>query len=40
MIALPDHDRSDARTPEQEARVLEVLFDVLDKFLAEREIAE
>ncbi|WP_297626181.1 hypothetical protein [Nocardia sp.] len=40
LIALPDHDRADARTPEQEARVLEVLFDLLDKFLAERETAE
>ncbi|MFC9894612.1 hypothetical protein ACFVMC_13065 [Nocardia sp. NPDC127579] len=39
-IALPEHDRSDPRTPEQEARVLEVLFELLDKFLAERAAGE
>ncbi|AYF75907.1 hypothetical protein D7D52_21000 [Nocardia yunnanensis] len=37
LIALPDHDRAEALTPEQESRVLEVLFDLLDTFLAERE---
>ncbi|MFD7846106.1 hypothetical protein ACFV4K_24575 [Nocardia sp. NPDC059764] len=40
LIALPERDRSDAYTPEQEARVLEAPFGLLDKFLAERETAE
>ncbi|MEV6073463.1 hypothetical protein AB0L82_43540 [Nocardia sp. NPDC052001] len=39
LIALPDHDHADALTPEQESCVLEVLFDLLDTFLAERETA-
>ncbi|MFC7429603.1 hypothetical protein [Nocardia tengchongensis] len=36
-IALPERDFAAALTPEQEARVLEILFDLLDKFMAERE---
>ncbi|RMI28033.1 hypothetical protein [Nocardia stercoris] len=38
-IVLPDRDLAEALTPEQESQVLEFLFDVLDKFLAERETA-
>ncbi|MEU7764101.1 hypothetical protein AB0B25_03110 [Nocardia sp. NPDC049190] len=40
QIALSDWDGGRDLTPEQEAHVLEVLFDLLDKFLAERESAE
>jgi hypothetical protein len=36
QIALPDRDRGRELTPEQEAHALEVLFDLLDRFLAER----
>ncbi|WP_330183191.1 hypothetical protein OHB26_05780 [Nocardia sp. NBC_01503] len=38
-IALPDKEFGTKRTPEQEAHVLAVLFDLLDTFLAERETA-
>ncbi|MEC3953096.1 hypothetical protein VMT65_08650 [Nocardia sp. CDC153] len=36
-IALPDHGFLDDLTPEEHSHVLDVLFDLLDKFLAERE---
>ncbi|WP_433759517.1 hypothetical protein [Nocardia sp. CA-135398] len=36
-IALPDRDAVGPFTPEEELRVLDVLFDLLDKFLAQRE---
>ncbi|MFF2392158.1 hypothetical protein [Nocardia sp. NPDC058114] len=37
QIALPERDTDTDLTPEQEVRILEVLFDLLDRFLAERE---
>ncbi|MEV0068691.1 hypothetical protein [Amycolatopsis sp. NPDC050768] len=37
QIALPDRQGGTVLTPEQEAHVLEVLFELLDEFLAERE---
>jgi hypothetical protein len=37
QLALPDWDSIADLSPEQEIRVLEVLFDLLDQFLAERE---
>lgn len=37
QIALPEWDFHTDLTPEQEERTLEVLFDLLDRFLAERE---
>ncbi|WP_460720073.1 hypothetical protein [Nocardia heshunensis] len=37
QIALPDWDFITDLTPEQEIHILEVLFDLLDQFLAERE---
>jgi hypothetical protein len=40
QIALPDWDFVSALTPEQELSVLEIMFDLLDKFLAERESTE
>ncbi|MEV0076508.1 hypothetical protein AB0H58_08870 [Nocardia neocaledoniensis] len=36
QIALPERDAETDFTPEQEVRILEVLFDLLDRFLAER----
>ncbi|MFI6867598.1 hypothetical protein [Nocardia sp. NPDC050406] len=39
QIALPDWDFVTDLSPEQELRVLDVLFDLLDQFLAERESA-
>jgi hypothetical protein len=36
-IALPEGWRQWELTPEEEARVIEVLFELLDEFLAERE---
>ncbi|MEU1525351.1 hypothetical protein ABZ413_24450 [Nocardia rhamnosiphila] len=35
QIALPDRDADTDFSPEQETRILEVLFDLLDRFLAE-----
>ncbi|MFC9660608.1 hypothetical protein ACFVJ5_10240 [Nocardia sp. NPDC127606] len=37
QIALSERDADTDLTPEQEVRILEVLFDLLDRFLAERE---
>ncbi|MEV6560523.1 hypothetical protein AB0M22_32715 [Nocardia sp. NPDC051756] len=37
QIALPEWDFVTDLRPEQELRILEVLFDLLDQFLAERE---
>ncbi|MEV0465666.1 hypothetical protein AB0I30_29815 [Nocardia tengchongensis] len=37
QIALPERDSDTDLSPEQELRVLEVLFDLLDRFLSERE---
>ena len=37
QIALPEWDFVTDLSPEQEIRILEVLFDLLDRFLAERE---
>lgn len=37
QIALPEWDFETDRTPEQEIHLIEVLFDLLDKFLSERE---
>ncbi|QLY34809.1 hypothetical protein H0264_31570 [Nocardia huaxiensis] len=37
QIALPDWDFVTDLSPEQEIHILEVLFDLLDRFLAERE---
>ncbi|MEV0247539.1 hypothetical protein AB0H76_13185 [Nocardia sp. NPDC050712] len=37
QIALPDRDFEAVLTSEQELHVLEVLFDLLDRFLADRE---
>ncbi|MEU7632355.1 hypothetical protein AB0C34_20550 [Nocardia sp. NPDC049220] len=39
QIALPDWDFVTDLNREQETRILEVLFDLLDEFLAERESA-
>ncbi|MFD3593695.1 hypothetical protein ACFWU5_13275 [Nocardia sp. NPDC058640] len=39
QIALPERDADTGLDPEQEIRVLEVMFDLLDRFLAERESA-
>ncbi|WP_327138798.1 hypothetical protein [Nocardia sp. NBC_01327] len=40
QIALPEWDFETDLTPEQETQILEVLFDLLDRFLAEREIVD
>ncbi|MET0134168.1 MAG: hypothetical protein ABW215_11310 [Kibdelosporangium sp.] len=37
QIALPDRQGGPDLTPEQEARVLKVLFELFDEFLAERD---
>lgn len=37
QIALPDWERGRDLTPDEEARVLSVLFELFDTFLAERE---
>ncbi|WP_280435465.1 hypothetical protein [Nocardia carnea] len=37
QIALPECDADTDVTPEEEIRILEVLFDLLDQFLAKRE---
>ncbi|MGW4352434.1 hypothetical protein ACWELJ_10120 [Nocardia sp. NPDC004582] len=37
QIALPERDSDTDLSPEEELRILEVLFDLLDRFLAERE---
>ncbi|MGA6205594.1 hypothetical protein [Nocardia testacea] len=37
QIALPERNADTDFGPEEETRILEVLFDLLDQFLAERE---
>lgn len=39
-IALPEGWKQRELTPEEEARVIEVLFELLDEFLTERERSE